>query len=41
VDDNASTFALYDHGATGSTTVDDTNFTNTSVIRFSGTYQIQ
>jgi hypothetical protein len=41
VDDNASTFALYDHGAAGSTTVDDTNFTNTSVIRFSGTYQIQ
>ena len=41
VDDNASTFALYDHGAAGSTTVDDTNFTNTSAIRFSGTYQIQ
>jgi len=41
VDDNATTFALYDHGAAGSTTVDDTNFTNTSVIRFSGTYQIQ
>jgi hypothetical protein len=41
VDDNASTFALFDHGAAGSTTVDDTNFTNTSVIRFSGTYQIQ
>ena len=41
VDDNASTFALYDHGAAGSTAVDDTNFTDTSVIRFSGTYQIQ
>lgn len=31
---------LYDWGATGTASLDDTNLTNTSSIRFSGTYQI-
>lgn len=32
---------LYDWGATGTASLDDTNITNTTEIRFSGTYQIQ
>jgi hypothetical protein len=39
--DNAANIQLYDSGATGFSFLDDTNFTNTSAIRFSGTYQIQ
>jgi hypothetical protein len=39
--DNNTTIILRDWGATGTANLDDTNFTSTSIIRFSGTYQIQ
>jgi hypothetical protein len=38
---NATTISLYDWGATGQADLLDTNFTATSSIAFSGTYQIQ
>jgi hypothetical protein len=39
--DNATTIRLYDWGATGSATLTEANCSNTSELRFSGTYQIQ
>ena len=39
--DNSNTIALQDVGATGSVDLDETNFTDTTVITFSATYRIQ
>lgn len=39
--DNTTDISLYDWSAAGASSIDDTNFTDTSGIRFSGTYQIQ
>jgi hypothetical protein len=41
INGNATTITLNDTGATGASNIDETNFTATSTIRFSGTYQIQ
>jgi len=41
VTDNGTTVNLVDWGATGAVVLDDTNFTDTSTIKVSGTYQIQ
>ena len=40
VNAGATTINLYDWGATGTAALDDTNFGNSSQLRFSGTYQI-
>ena len=40
IEDNQPNAILYDGGATGSTAIDHSNFTATSSIRFSATYQI-
>jgi len=39
--DNSNTIALQDVGANGSVDLDETNFTDTTVITFSATYRIQ
>lgn len=39
--DNSNTIALQDVGAAGSVDLDETNFTDTTVITFSATYRIQ
>jgi hypothetical protein len=41
IEDNQPNAILYDGGATGSTAINHSNFTATSSIRFSATYQIQ
>jgi hypothetical protein len=38
---NDTTVDLYDWGATGTSTLNETNFTDTTYLRFSATYQIQ
>lgn len=39
--DNGTTINLVDWGATGSAVLDDTNFTNTSAISITGSFQVQ
>jgi len=41
IDDNASTATFKDWGGSGTANLDDTNFTDTTIISFSFTYQIQ
>lgn len=41
IDDGGTGITISDFGASGATTLDDTNVSNTTIIRFSGTYQIQ
>jgi hypothetical protein len=40
IDDGGTGITLHDTGATGAAALDETNFGNSSIVRFSATYQI-